>query len=244
MANAPCAPQVQTLPPPPTASSSSPNLKKVYFPVHPDHLPRAVSPDGRYFIVTRAQDAGVFVRWNDVFKRISSVDGAIYEKRATLEDAIFTYSAAFYEGTISIEPVPGGPFDHNAVYVPVVPRNYGPGPHTYFIPHPQELERPQSCVKIYVVIKGEGVGAFGTWHQVAVRIQNVKNRACFFKVDSWEEAVEIYTNAFNAHPRQVEVFPVPGGLFDNPVFVEEGEESDAEDAVNEEELQYQFGNYA
>ena len=106
---------------------------------------------------------------------IQNIEGAIYEICDTWQDALAVYSAAYDEGTLSVEPVPHGRFDNNAIDMAILPAagDSGNSPKQYYIPSPHEFSPPARVNKIYVVLKGEAVGIFNTWYALCISSMSV-----------------------------------------------------------------------
>ncbi|KDR79067.1 hypothetical protein GALMADRAFT_209375 [Galerina marginata CBS 339.88] len=208
-------------------NSRVPTVRK-YLPIHPSKL--SFVGGKRVYVVTRAQRPGVYNNWPAVLAVTKGVKDPIFEARADFADAKEVYRVAYEEGTISADPIPGGAFDTSSYIDEPIEldeldlmglRNLGL--HEYYIPTPSELERPTTNYKFYLVTKGEAVGIYGNWHQAAVRTEHVKSRgSCFRKCDSWREALIGYTLAYENG--EIEVFPIPGGMFDIPLRHEDPEE--------------------
>ena len=99
--------------------------------------------------------------------RIQKVQDPIYEISDTWVDALNVYSTAYEEGTLSMEPVPHGRFDNNAIDMGISPPAEDSGnqsPKRYYIPAPHEFAPPARGNRVYVVLKGEAVGIFSTWY--------------------------------------------------------------------------------
>ena len=99
--------------------------------------------------------------------RIQKVQDPIYEISDTWVDALNVYSTAYEEGTLSMEPVPHGRFDNNAIDMGISPPAEDSGnqsPKQYYIPAPHEFAPPARGNRVYVVLKGEAVGIFSTWY--------------------------------------------------------------------------------
>ncbi|KAJ3491487.1 hypothetical protein NLJ89_g11332 [Agrocybe chaxingu] len=167
----------------------------------------------KFFIVIRGQDVGIYTAWLQVDVRVRGLKGVspIFESRLTWAEAVDTYRAAFYDGTIDICPTPHGQFDRPAGFLPSTDGRCGHGilngmpkkHRSAYIPDPEELKKFNSS-KYYVVIRGEEVGIYRSWHEAIVRTETV-NRGRSYLKNTWDEALELYTDTY--YGKKLKVLP-------------------------------------
>ncbi|PPQ77786.1 hypothetical protein CVT26_005398 [Gymnopilus dilepis] len=213
-------------PPPPGPSQRLPPLRvfpsqlvKVYRPIHPSRLR---TWDGPAYLCTRAEVPGVYRRKRQV-EAVTEALGhmACWEKRPSCTEAKALYTRAYNRGEVSATPVSTGPYT-------IQPYDLKPFVRKQLVFRPSDkllIQKVEHLVKTehmhhgkyYVVYKGEEVGVYGSWHEVFVRIENLRKLAMsdFDRFDTWEQAEAAYKAAYDAD--QLFQTPLIGGPFDTQI---------------------------
>ncbi|KAF8547020.1 hypothetical protein OG21DRAFT_1385096, partial [Imleria badia] len=86
-----------------------------------------------------------------------------------------------------------------------------PDAYTYPIPRPSELFGPSlPALAYYVITRGQEVGIFYDWNDVAKRVNHVSGSR-FKKYNTFDEALEVYTTKYNE--KKLHLVPQVGGPF-------------------------------
>ncbi|PPQ96297.1 hypothetical protein CVT26_005633 [Gymnopilus dilepis] len=201
--------------PPPSYSATGPRMVKRYLPTPPSALPRFTGP---VFLLATAQETGIVKTARDLEKRIAGLGKtAVWERRATYEDAVEVYNKLHAAGLLSAQPVEGGPFCNNPFeWVPEFDRPVRfRHPDLGYWPIPDDLTRPEKMYKFYLVKKGEEVGIFGSWAEASARVvglRGMKGGAEWKRYKTWWGAFQAYKKAF--YKDELSATPRIGGPFD------------------------------